>query len=323
IIVTGGAGFIGSALVWKLNSMGAEDIFIVDHLGKSEKWKNLRSLKFSDYAEKDKFREMITCDKMTGKKIETVFHLGACSSTTETDASYLMDNNYEYSKELAVFCSKRRIRFIYASSAATYGDGSNGWSDDEKSLAGLQPLNMYGYSKHAFDLWMRRNGLLKTCAGLKFTNVFGPNEWHKGDMRSLVCKAFDQILATGVLKLFKSHKKEFRDGEQKRDFLYVKDAVEMCVHAKEKRINGIYNIGSGRAETWNSLADAIFAALGKKNNIKYIDMPEEIRQKYQYYSCAEMKKLASAGYRRPATPLKDAVKEYVTKHLIGEKHLGE
>jgi ADP-L-glycero-D-manno-heptose 6-epimerase len=324
IIVTGGAGFIGSALIWKLNKISFDDILVVDCLGKDDKWKNLRPLKFRDYIEKDAFRQLAASEKTcASKKIDAVFHFGACSSTTEADASFLMDNNYEYSKELATFCAKRKIKFIYASSAATYGDGSRGWSDDETKIERLLPLNIYGYSKHAFDLWMKRNGLLKKSTGLKFTNVFGPNEWHKGDMRSLVCKALEQVRQTGRIRLFKSYKKGYADGEQKRDFLYVKDAVNMCVHALEKNISGIYNIGSGKAESWNSLAGAIFAALDKKNNIEFFDMPEEIKDKYQYYTCAEMKKFLSTGYKKQFTPLKDAVKDYVLNHLIKSKHLGE
>jgi ADP-L-glycero-D-manno-heptose 6-epimerase len=320
-IITGGAGFIGSALVWKLNSLSIDDILIVDNLGESDKWKNLSAIKFADYLDKNKFRAIIAENKLAGKKIEMIFHLGACSSTTEKNASYLMDNNYGYSTELASFCAKKKIKFIYASSAATYGDGSNGWSDDEKNLDKLLPLNIYGYSKHAFDLWMKRNGLLKTCAGLKFTNVFGPNEWHKGDMRSVVCKAFEQIRDTEKLKLFKSYKKEFNDGEQKRDFLYVKDAVEICIHAAEKRISGIFNVGSGRAETWNCLAEAVFSALNKKKKIEYIEMPDYLRGKYQYYSCADITKIRSTGYRKPVRSLKDAIHEYVKKYLIEHRNL--
>jgi ADP-L-glycero-D-manno-heptose 6-epimerase len=323
IIVTGGAGFIGSALIWGLNQLGIDDIIIVDELGSDLKWQNIRSLKFKDYLSKDVFRTNIAGEKHGLKKINLIFHLGACSSTTETNASYLMDNNYRYSVELASFCAKKRIRFIYASSAATYGDGTRGWADDEAKLETLLPLNMYGYSKHLFDLWMKKNALLTSAAGLKFTNVFGPNEWHKDDMRSLVCKAFDQIRRSGKIKLFKSYRKEYADGEQKRDFLYVKDAVDMCIHAMEKRISGIYNIGSGRAETWNSLANAIFGAMNMEPKIEYIDMPDEIRDKYQYYSCAEMKKFISTGYVKPVSSLKNAVGDYVKNYLISSKHIGE
>lgn len=323
IIVTGGAGFIGSALVWRFNQLGIDDILIIDHLGNSRKWENLRALRFSDYIEKDKFRELINSEGLETNKIDAVFHLGACSSTTETDASYLIDNNFNYSKELATFCASHSIKFIYASSAATYGDGSRGWSDDEESIEKLLPLNMYGYSKQIFDLWMKRNKLLKEAAGLKFTNVFGPNEWHKGEMRSVVCKAYEQILKTGKMQLFKSHRKDYADGEQKRDFLYVKDAVEMVLQVYEKNLTGIFNIGSGRAETWNNLANAIFAAMKLETKLEYIDMPCEIRSKYQYFSCADMSKLRSYLNELKLTDFKSAISEYITEYLATSRHLGE
>ncbi|HPO89867.1 MAG TPA: ADP-glyceromanno-heptose 6-epimerase [Victivallales bacterium] len=322
IIVTGGAGFIGSALVWQLNQNGIDEILIVDHLGESQKWENLRALRFSDYIEKEQFRNYLSNNTLN-YPIEVIFHLGACSATTEKNASYLIDNNFNYSKELADFCIKRKIKFIYASSAATYGDGSKGWTDDENKLEELLPLNIYGYSKHLFDLWMKRKGFLKFAAGLKFTNIFGPNEWHKGEMRSVICKAYEQIKKTGKLCLFKSYKKDFKDGEQKRDFLYVKDAVEIMLHVYRNNLVGIFNVGSGKAETWNKLADAIFEAMKVKKNIEYIDMPIEIRDKYQYYSCADMRKLLSTNYKKNIIPLTDAVKEYINFYLEPHKHLGE
>jgi ADP-L-glycero-D-manno-heptose 6-epimerase len=329
IIITGGAGFIGSAVVWRLNQLGMDDILIVDHLGTGEKWKNLVPLRFRDYLEKDEFLRLIGTDgypKLTGggKGIEAVIHLGARSSTTEQDASYLVRNNFEYTRQLALFATKNRIRFIYASSAATYGDGSRGFSDDEGKLDELRPLNMYGYSKHLFDVWAKANGLLDRIVGLKYFNVFGPNEYHKADMRSLVAKAYEQVVSTGKICLFKSHRNNCADGEQKRDFLYVKDAVEMTLHFLDNRTaNGVFNIGGGEPHTWNSLAAAIFRSLGKPERIEYVEMPETIRDKYQYYTCADISKLKRAGYEKPLMPLKKAIEDYVANYLVPWKRLGE
>ena len=315
IIVTGGAGFIGSAIVWKLNQQGEFNILIVDELGKSSKWKNLRRLRFLDYISKDIFLEKVfKGDFKSG--VRALIHMGACSDTTEQDADYLLLNNYEYTKHLAAYAVRCNVRFIYASSAATYGDGSYGYSDEEKDLHKFCPLNMYGYSKHLFDLWAERNGLLKQIAGLKFFNVFGPNEYHKGKMRSMIIKAFEECRGQGCLSLFKSHKPEYKDGEQKRDFLYVKDAVRMALFFLDNPdINGIFNIGTGRAETWNELAKLVFEVLNLKPDIKYIPIPEEIKDSYQYFTKADMSKLKSAGYREPITSLKKSVFDYVQNYL--------
>lgn len=330
IIVTGGAGFIGSALVWRLNRLGRRDILIVDHLGTGEKWKNLVPLRFEDYLEKDEFLHLIGQGALPGfagrerRPVEAIIHLGACSSTTEQDASYLIRNNFEYTRQVALFALRNGARFIYASSAATYGDGRMGFTDDEERLEELRPLNMYGYSKQLFDVWAKANGLLDRIVGLKYFNVFGPNEHHKGDMRSLVAKAYEQVAATDRIRLFKSYRDDYADGEQKRDFLYVKDAVEMTLHfLHNPETSGIFNIGGGEANTWNSLAAAIFRALGKPERIEYIDMPESIRDKYQYYTCADMNKLRNAGYDRPATRLELAVEDYVTNYLVPGRRLGE
>jgi ADP-L-glycero-D-manno-heptose 6-epimerase len=321
-IVTGGAGFIGSAIVWALNRRGADDILIVDSLGSSEKWKNLRALKFADYMEKDEFRRLVRDGKLKLSP-EVIFHMGACSATTETDASYLADNNYLYTKELAEFALSRGAFFIYASSAATYGDCSRGCRDTEPDISVFRPLNMYGYSKQMFDLWARGNRLLDKIAGMKFTNVFGPNEYHKGGMRSVPCKAWDWIRELGKITLFKSLRPDFADGEQKRDFLYIKDAVDMLMFVMDKRLTGIYNIGSGRAETWNSLARAVFSALEKPPVIEYIDMPAHLAGSYQYHTCADMSKLRSKGY--PGTPvsLEASVSDYYRNYLVPGKHLGD
>jgi len=323
IVVTGGAGFIGSALIAGLNSRGISDILVVDELGFDQRWKNLRNLSFADYVEKDDFLEMVLADKVPSG-IEAVLHMGACSDTTETNASYLIKNNYEYTKLLAQWATDANIRFIYASSAATYGDGSAGFSDGQEEIENLQPLNMYGYSKQLFDLWARRTGLLKKIAGLKYFNVFGPNEYHKGDMRSYVIKAFEQINATGKVRLFKSYKSEYKDGEQKRDFLYVKDAVGMSLFFLDNaKLSGLFNIGAGKARTWNDLVKAVFAAMDKKPNIEYIDMPDSIRNQYQYFTEADITKLKQAAYKKEPTPLEDAIKDYVQNYLQKSKYLNE
>jgi len=326
IVVTGGAGFIGSALIAGLNSRGVGDILVVDELGCDERWKNLRNLSFADYVEKDDFLEMVLADKVPSG-IEAVLHMGACTDTTETNASYLIKNNYEYTKLLAQWATRQRradIRFVYASSAATYGDGSADFSDDEEKIENLKPLNMYGYSKQLFDLWARRTGLLKKIVGLKYFNVFGPNEYHKGDMRSFVIKAFEQINTTGKVHLFKSHNPKYADGEYVRDFLYVKDAVGMTLFFLDNaKLSGLFNIGAGRARTWNDLVKAVFAAMDKKPNIEYIEMPDSIRNQYQYFTQADITKLKQAGYKEELTSLEDGVKDYVQNYLQKSKYLNK
>src|SRR5215469_7270458 len=275
ILVTGGAGFIGSALVWALNRRGCENIVACDILGTNEKWRNLTPLRFADYVEADALLSRLQSSALG--KFDLVLHMGACSSTTERDATYLIHNNYEFTKDLAAWALASKARFVYASSAATYGDGSAGMDDDETKLDTLRPLNMYGYSKHLFDLHAKRGGFLNKIVGLKFFNVFGPNEDHKGDMRSLVHKSFAQVRDKGVIQLFKSYKPEFNDGEQKRDFLYVKDCVAMTLHlAATPRASGLFNIGCGQARTWVDLSNAVFSALKKKPVIKFIEMPPAI-----------------------------------------------
>ncbi|HNW92391.1 MAG TPA: ADP-glyceromanno-heptose 6-epimerase [bacterium] len=321
-IVTGGAGFIGSALVWKLNRMGETDILIVDSLGTSEKWKNLRNLRYRDYMEKDVFLERLQAGSFD--MVKGILHMGACSSTTETDCRYLALNNYEYTKTLAEYALAKQIRFVYASSAATYGDGEQGYADDEQRLAALQPLNMYGYSKQMFDLYAQRHRWLDTIVGLKFFNVFGPNEYHKGDMRSVVHKAHGQIKTRGSVELFKSARAEYGDGEQQRDFVYIKDVVDKVAYFLEHReANGIYNIGRGEAETWNALVTAIFTALKLPVNINYIEMPEHLKAKYQYYTAADMSKfraLPGANLLKNWS-LTEAVADYVQQYLEKNAHL--
>jgi ADP-L-glycero-D-manno-heptose 6-epimerase len=321
IIVTGGSGFIGSALVAALNAKGVKDILIVDILSNDEKWKNLRQLSFADYLEAQDFLEIITAGKFN-LPVEAVFHLGACSSTTEINASYLIKNNFEYSKSVASFALDKKARYIYASSAATYGDGSKGFSDDHEKLASLVPLNMYGQSKQMFDLWALQQGLLKKIVGLKYFNVYGPNEYHKADMRSFVLKGFEQIKRTGTVRLFKSYNPQYPDGGQMRDFLYVKDAVDMTLFFLDnKKSAGIFNLGAGRPRTWLDLANALFVAMNQKPNVEFIDMPPSVRNQYQYFTQADIAKLRAAGYKKDITLLEDAVKDYVQNYLIPDRYI--
>jgi ADP-L-glycero-D-manno-heptose 6-epimerase len=315
IIVTGGSGFIGSAIISELNNRKIKDIIVVDYLSTDEKWKNLVNLKFLDYLERDAFLNLINSKDL--KKIKAIIHMGACSSTTETDASYLIKNNFEYTKDLAKYCIDNKVRFIYASSAATYGDGSNGYSD--ASIDNLVPLNMYGYSKHMFDLWARTNKILDKIVGLKFFNVYGPNEYHKGDMKSVVNKAFYQIKEKGFMQLFKSYRSDYKDGEQKRDFIYIKDAVKMALFFLDhKNKNGIFNIATGVPRTWNDLALAVFKAMGIEEKIEYIEMPENLRNKYQYFTQGNIMKLQKAGYKEKINTLEEGVEDYVKNYLALE-----
>jgi len=320
VLVTGGAGFIGSALVWALNRCGCEHIVVCDRLGTDEKWRNLTPLRFAHYVEADQLLPRLHNGALG--KFNFVLHLGACSSTTERDASYLIRNNYEFTKDLAAWSLANRTRFVYASSAATYGDGAAGMADDEAKLDTLRPLNMYGYSKHLFDLHARRAGFLDRIVGLKYFNVFGPNEDHKGDMRSVVHKSFGQVRDTGVIRLFKSHRPDYRDGEQKRDFLYVKEAVAMTLYlAANEKAGGLFNIGSGQARTWLDLARAVFTALKREPKIEFVEMPDGIRDKYQYFTEANLARLRAAGYAAPVTSLEDAVSDYVGNYLVPDKRL--
>lgn len=311
ILLTGGAGFIGSCFLWKLNEKGVKDVIVVDELGATEKWKNLIGKSYSDYIEKDDLLPALEKDLLK-TKIDIVVHLGACSSTTEKDASYLIKNNYEYSKELALWAVKNKKRFIYASSAAAYGDGKKGYSDDDEVTITLEPLNIYGYSKQMFDLWVLNNRLQDKVVGLKFFNVFGPNEYHKEDMRSMVHKGYGQIKKTGKLRLFKSYNSGYNDGEQKRDFIYVKDVVSlMWFFIEHINKTGIFNVGTGNACAWNELAHALFAAMNTAVSIEYIDMPDTLKEKYQYFTQADINKLRRIGYQNNFTGLKESVKDYV------------
>lgn len=319
VIVTGGAGFIGSAVVWRLNELGYSDILIVDRLDETDKWKNLAPLRFSDYIDGYDFID----DLDEFKDSKALIHLGACSSTTETDADYMIRNNYQFTQDLARWAVKTGVRFIYASSAATYGDGSAGMDDGTEALNKLRPLNVYGYSKHLFDQFAARSGLFDKIVGLKYFNVFGPNEDHKGDMRSLVSKAFHQINQTGKLQLFRSANPDYADGEFGRDFVYVKDAVDMTLLFLDTEASGLFNVGSGRMNTWNALADAIFKALDLPANVEFVDMPEHLRDRYQYHTKADLSRIRDAGYSSEISELGAAVEDYVRNYLMPGKHLGD
>ncbi len=321
-IVTGGAGLIGSACVWGLNQRGITDIIIVDNLAKSDKWKNLSGLQFTEYYEKDSFLKILYDDCF--QNVEAIIHMGACSSTAEKDVHYLLKNNVEYTQHLAMWSQENNVRFIYASSSATYGDGKNGFSDSEQGLDKLRPLNAYGWSKQYFDKWANRRGIFTTACGLKFSNIYGPNEYHKGDMRSMVKRSYEQIIETGTVKLFKSYNDEYADGEQMRDFLYVKDAVKAILHLIDNpEVSGLFNVGSGKAETWNSLVAAVFKALNQKTSIEYVEMPESMRDSYQYYTKSDMSKLQATNFHDAPLSLEDAIQDYVLNYLLPNDHLGD
>ena len=318
IVITGGCGFIGSGVVRHLNDRGMSNILIVDEFDHSEKWKNLVGKKIVDIIDKNQLFQWLD-----GRQdiVEAFIHLGACSSTVETDSGYLLENNYRYSTKLAEYALKHEKRMIYASSAATYGDGTKGFIDDENELDNLAPLNMYGYSKHLFDLWLKNEGVLNKFAGLKYFNVFGPNENHKGRMASAINHIVPIAIKNGTISLFKSSDPQsFADGEQKRDFIYVKDAVRMTCSFLENDAGGIYNIGTGFAATWNQVASSVFKALNLPINIQYFDMPADLIDKYQNYTCADMRKTKHVlGQAANCMPLEDSVVEYVSQYIVKEK----
>ncbi|MCC6240499.1 MAG: ADP-glyceromanno-heptose 6-epimerase [Phycisphaerales bacterium] len=314
IVVTGAAGFIGRNVVAELNQRGMTDLLLVDRLETSEKWRNLRGLRFEDLISPQQYLQHLTGSSW---ETEAIIHLGACSATTERDADYLLENNYRYTRTLCQWSLENHARFVYASSAATYGDGAQGYSDDDGVTPSLVPLNMYGYSKHLFDLWALKHQLFDRIVGLKYFNVYGPYEDHKADMRSVVHKAYHQIQQSGEITLFRSYKPEYADGQQKRDFIYVKDAVDATLHfASQRKGGGLFNIGTGQARTWIDLAKALFKAMDRQPNIRFIDMPETLRGKYQYFTQAKTDKLRSAGYTKPFTTLEDGIRDYVQSYLM-------
>ena len=320
IVVTGGAGCIGSALVWALNKRGITDIILVDEASHPEKEKNIASLDYYALENKDVFLSHVINSNMPWS-VDAIIHMGGCSSTIERDKSFLTKNNYDYTKLLATYALNTDIRFIYASSAATYGSGANGFSD-EVDLGTLSPLNLYGHSKQKFDMWAKEQGVLNRIVGLKYFNVFGPSEYHKKEMQSMVRRGYLQILDSGKIRLFKSYNPQYADGEQERDFLYLKDAVEMTLFFLENpKIGGIFNAGTGVARTWNELTDAVFKALDREVAVEYIDMPAPIRDQFQYRTCAKIDKIRNAGYAKPITSLEDATTDYIQNYLLSNKRL--
>lgn len=318
IVLTGGAGFIGSAFLGYLNAKGREDILVVDSLGSGVKWKNLVGKRFKDFIDKKNFINALGTS-IKSSEVTYIFHLGACSSTTESDCDYLMTNNFRYSRSIGEWCEKTGKRLVYASSAATYGSGKLGFKDTDDIFEQLKPMNMYGFSKHLFDVWVQKPKRKIDAIGLKFFNVFGPNEYHKDHMASVVYKAHEGIVKEGKMKLFKSYRDDYEDGGQKRDFIYVKDCCKLMDWAAfDSQACGIFNVGTGQARTWNDLANACFSAAGKTPNIEYVEMPDVLQGKYQYFTEASIDRIRDAGYSKPFTSLEDGVADYYTNYLDTE-----
>ncbi len=328
-VITGAGGFIGSALAYRLNERGHDNLILVDALGTDARWRNLVPLRYADYFDRNDFLEGLLNGSFDDMNIQAIFHLGAISSTTEADAALLMKNNFEYTKLLAEWCGAQKetrgapVRFVYASSAATYGDGALGYADDHALIHDLRPLNMYGYSKQIFDLWAERNDAFEYCVGLKYFNVYGPNEYHKGDMKSMVAKAHAQIKATGKVQLFKSHRPDYQDGEQMRDFLHVLDAVDMTLHFMDPQTpGGLYNVGTGSARTWVDMMKAVFASMGREPHIEFVPMPEVLQGKYQYFTMADNAKIRAAGYTAHIQTLEEGVAAYIPYLEADERPFG-
>jgi ADP-L-glycero-D-manno-heptose 6-epimerase len=326
IIVTGGVGFIGSALISKLNEIGETNILIVDSFGKSDKWKNIIKLKFDNIINKDEFLKYIYNIDLDDNI--TLFHLGACSQTTNSDNDYLFNNNFKYTTSILEMLDykikTKRFKIIYASSSATYGNGENTYSDTHDNLYNLNPLNMYAYSKHLFDLFALEHGYLDYITGLKFFNVFGPNEYHKGNMQSIICKQFEELKHKQELTIFKAYSPEYKDGDQLRDFIYIKDVVDVLIYFYQKReLSGIYNVGTGIPRSWNDLCNSAFKTMSKLDlmsffnggTIHYEDMPDNMKNKYQNYTCADITKLRNSGYDKKFLTLEESVEDYITNYL--------
>ncbi len=317
IIVTGAAGFIGRNVVAELNARGEDNLILVDELGKDEKWKNLVGLRYEDLVSPEDFLGLLEQGEFANAR--ALIHLGACSATTEKDADYLLRNNYQYTRVLCNWSLEHEVRFVYASSAATYGDGAEGYDDADEVTPTLTPLNMYGYSKQMFDAWALRHGYFRNIVGLKYYNVFGPYEDHKGDMRSVVSKSYEQIRSLGVVKLFKSYRPEFNDGEQMRDFVYVKDAVDITLHFALQPFGapgGLFNCGTGEPRTWVDLVTAVYSAMGLEKKIEFIEMPEVLKGKYQYFTQSKVAKLRAAGYKKAFTSLEEGIGDYIRNYYV-------
>lgn len=325
VVVTGAAGFIGSCLVGYLNNKGYHNFILVDDFSNEEKELNLKGKSFSEKVEREAFFDWLEMEK---PKIDFVYHIGARTDTTEFNYSIHEHLNVEYSKKIWNYCSEHQIPLVYASSAATYGSGELGYKDDQSIIEKLKPLNPYGISKNEFDKWaLKQHHFPPAWAGLKFFNVYGPNEYHKARMASVIFHSYNQIIRNGFVKLFKSHKKDFNHGEQLRDFIYVKDVLKICYWFLESWENdpksfktGIYNVGTGKARTFNDLVKATFSAVGKPSQIEYIDMPEDIRETYQYFTEAEMDKIRTAGYSQPFYSLEEGVKDYIQNYLSEKEY---
>ena len=319
ILLTGAAGFIGSYLLGYLNKQGYNKIIIVDDFTDEDKWFNLSNKKFITKVERDELFDWL---RSADPKIEFVYHLGARTDTTEFDYSIHQKLNVEYSKSIWNYCTEKNIPLVYASSAATYGNGEFGYKDNHDIVGELKPLNPYGVSKNEFDKWaLQQTSQPPFWAGLKFFNVYGPNEYHKDRMASMIFHGYNQIKKTGKVKLFKSHKPEFRDGEQLRDFIYVEDVANVCYWLIENRVeSGLYNLGTGKARPFKDLVTAIFTSLNREPQIEFIDMPEDIRDKYQYFTEADMNKLKEAGYNEKFFSLENGVQDYVKKYLVRNEY---
>ncbi|MCA1933253.1 MAG: ADP-glyceromanno-heptose 6-epimerase [Calditerrivibrio sp.] len=319
ILLTGGSGFIGSVLLGYLNKKGINNIIVVDKFRKGFKWKNLIDKDYIEFVDKEKF-----FSSLHHYEFDAIFHIGACSDTTELDMDYLFDNNFNSSKLLLEYTSNKDIPFIFASSAAIYGDGSNGYSDYDENIDSYRPLNAYGYSKYIFDKYLIKENTKKPkhWYSFRFFNVYGPNEYHKGRMASVVMHAYNQLKKDGKIRLFKSHRDGFKDGEQKRDFIYVKDVVEVMYYFYENRPkSGIYNLGTGIARSFNDLAKSVISSSGIFGDIEYFDMPEDIRDKYQYLTQADIDKLRNAGYDKKFFSLEEGIYDYLVNYLMNDKNI--
>lgn len=323
IVITGGAGFIGSAVVWALNGRGQTDLLLVDDVDHVEKEHNLAPLKYDRLLTIADFRRQLLSGDLNGSGVAALLHLGACSDTMEDDEAYLLANNVEYSQDIIRWCVDRTVRCVYASSAATYGSGNQGFSDNHELFDQLAPRNVYGRAKLLVDIWARDGGYLDQVVGLRYFNVFGPNEWHKGRMQSVIAKKFPDVRDKGYLELFASQHPDFADGEQDRDFMYVKDAVAVTLWCLDHReVKGVFNVGTGQARAWNDVARALFAALAKEPDIRYIDLPASLAKQYQYHTEADIAKLRSAGLQSAFMGLEESITDYVQQYLVPHRHLG-